>query len=64
MEVERLSKLGMNFDRAHGRGRPVDVSIVKAIYGRDPEGNLIEIQETLPGCTFEARRLPKASMAG
>jgi catechol 2,3-dioxygenase-like lactoylglutathione lyase family enzyme len=62
-EVERLSKLGMTFHRARGRGRPVDVGIVKAIYGRDPEGNLIEIQETLPGCSFDAKRLPKASIA-
>lgn len=62
-EVERLSTLGMRFDRAHGRGKPVDVGIVKALYGEDPEGNLIEIQETLPGCSFEARRLPKASIA-
>lgn len=62
-EVERLASIGMTFDRPHGRGRPVDVEIVKAIYGRDPEGNLIELQETASGCPFEARRLPKASIA-
>ncbi len=61
-EVERLGRLGMTFDRPHGQGRPVDVGIVKAIYGRDPEGNLIEIQETTPACEFDARRLPKASL--
>lgn len=61
-EVERLSGLGMRFDRPHGRGKPVNVGIVKAIYGRDPEGNLIELQETLPGCKFDARVLPKADM--
>jgi hypothetical protein len=63
VEVERLSKLGMSFDRPHGKGKPVDVGIVKAIYGTDPEGNLIEVQETLAGCVFDAGRLPKASIA-
>lgn len=37
---ERLSKLGMTFPR-----RPVDVGVVKLVYGRDPDGNHIEIQE-------------------
>lgn len=63
-EVERLRGLGMTFDRPHGPGKPVDVGIVKALYGRDPEGNLIELQETAEGCVFEAKRLPKASIAG
>lgn len=62
-EVERLKRVGMTFDRPHGPGKAVDVQIVKAIYGRDPEGNLIEIQETFPGCEFPANRLPKASIA-
>ncbi len=63
-EVERLRGVGMTFDRPHGPGKAVDVGIVKAIYGKDPEGNLIELQETLPGCEFDARKLPKASIAG
>jgi glyoxylase I family protein len=63
-EVERLGKLGMQFERSDGRpGRAIDVEIAKAIYGRDPEGNLIELQETLPGCEFDVRRLPRARMA-
>ena len=62
-EVERLAKLGMTFDRPHGQGRPVDVGIVKAIYGRDLEGNLIELQETSPDCDFDARHLPRANLA-
>lgn len=37
---ERLSELGITFRR-----RPVDLGPVKLIYGRDPDGNLIEIQE-------------------
>lgn len=62
-EVERLAGLGMTFERAHGRAKPVDVGIVKALYGRDPEGNLIELQETAADCAFDARYLPKASLA-
>lgn len=62
-EAERLARLGLTFDRPHGQGRPVDVGIVKAIYGRDPEGNLIELQETASDCEFDARHLPKASLA-
>lgn len=64
-EAERLAGIGMTFDREGGkrRGRPFDVQIVKAIYGRDPEGNLIELQETAPDCVFAARNLPKATIA-
>ena len=39
-EFERLRGLGMTF----GQPAPIDVGHVKTIYGRDPEGNLIEIQ--------------------
>lgn len=60
--VEHLAKHGMSFDRGGRQGSAVDVGVVKAIYGRDPEGNLIEIQETLPGCTFGAEKLAKASL--
>jgi catechol 2,3-dioxygenase-like lactoylglutathione lyase family enzyme len=63
-EVERLKTVGMTFDRPHGQGRPVDVSIVKAFFGKVREGNLIEIQETAAGCVFDAKHLPKASIAG
>jgi glyoxylase I family protein len=31
---------------------PIDVGHVKTIYGRDPEGNLIEIQQTQEVCDF------------
>jgi glyoxylase I family protein len=62
-EVERLAKVGMTFNRPYGRGKPTDVKIVKAIYGEDPEGNLIEIQETAQDCAFDARHLPKATLA-
>lgn len=62
-EVERLRGLGMTFERDHGRARPVDVGIVKTVYGRDPEGNLIEIQQTAADCSFNAVNLPKTDMA-
>lgn len=48
-EFERLKGLGMTF----GQPAPVDVGHVKSIYGRDPEGNLIEIQETREHCDFK-----------
>jgi glyoxylase I family protein len=48
-EFERLKTLGMRF----GQPGPIDVGHVKTIYGRDPEGNLIEIQQTIEGkCDF------------
>ena len=43
-EYTRLKALGMTF----GADAPVDTGYVIAVYGRDPEGNIIEIQET-PG---------------
>ena len=52
----------MSFDRPQGPGKPIDVGIVKAIYGCDPEGNLIELQETAADCTFDARHLAKARL--
>jgi len=39
-EWERLSNCGMTFSR-----RPVDFGQFKAIYGKDPDGNIIELQE-------------------
>lgn len=62
-EVERLRGLGMTFERDHGRATPVDVGIVKSVYGRDPESNVIEIQQTAPDCSFNAANLPKTDMA-
>ena len=48
---------------AEVRYEAVDVGFVKSIYGRDPEGNLIEIQETAEDCAFDARNLEKAGYA-
>jgi catechol 2,3-dioxygenase-like lactoylglutathione lyase family enzyme len=53
-EYERLKGLGMTFSQP----APIDVGHVKSIYGRDPEGNLIEIQETAAHCDFRMDKLP------
>jgi catechol 2,3-dioxygenase-like lactoylglutathione lyase family enzyme len=53
-EYERLKGLGMTFSQP----APIDVGHVKSIYGRDPEGNLIEIQQTADHCDFRMDRLP------
>jgi catechol 2,3-dioxygenase-like lactoylglutathione lyase family enzyme len=52
-EFERLKELGMTFSEP----RPIDVGNVKTIYGRDPEGNLIEIQQTKETCAFLLSKL-------
>lgn len=53
-EFERLQGLGMTFSQPG----PIDVGHVKSIYGRDPEGNVIEIQETQSNCDFPLSALP------
>lgn len=53
-EYERLRTLGMTFNQPG----PIDVGHVKSIYGRDPEGNLIEIQQTAESCDFRMDKLP------
>ena len=53
-EYPRLRNLGMSF----GHPEPLNAGHVKTIYGRDPEGNLIEIQETAPHCEFRLDRPP------
>ncbi|MGH6962228.1 MAG: VOC family protein [Dongiaceae bacterium] len=54
-EFERLRSLGMSFNQPG----PIDVGHVKTIYGRDPEGNLIEIQQTQGSCDFPLDRLTR-----
>jgi catechol 2,3-dioxygenase-like lactoylglutathione lyase family enzyme len=41
-EYERLSAAGMRFHCP-----PLDMGTVKATYGRDPDGNVVELQEIL-----------------
>ena len=57
-EYERLRTLGMTF----GHPSPVDVGHVKAVYGRDPEGNVIEIQQTATNCDFRLDKLPPVAV--
>jgi catechol 2,3-dioxygenase-like lactoylglutathione lyase family enzyme len=53
-EYQRLKKLGMTF----GHPEPIDMGHVSSIYGRDPEGNVIEIQQTQDNCDFPLSNLP------
>ena len=53
-EYTRLKGLGMHFSEP----APIDVGHVKTLYGRDPEGNLIEIQQTQANCDFPLTALP------
>jgi glyoxylase I family protein len=47
-EFDRLASLGMRFVDE----RPADFGDIKAIYGFDPDGNVIEIQELSPDHAF------------
>jgi glyoxylase I family protein len=47
--------LGMTF----GAPQPMDAGHVKSVYGRDPEGNVIEIQQTAGHCEFRLDQLPE-----
>jgi glyoxylase I family protein len=53
-EYERLKTVGMTFGHPH----PLDAGHVKTIYGQDPEGNVIEIQQTANHCEFRLDKLP------
>ena len=54
-EYERLKGLGMTF----GAPAPVDMGHVKSVYGRDPEGNVIELQQTAENCSFKLGSLTR-----
>lgn len=55
-DIEHLRKCGMTFN-----GRDfVDVGHVKTLYGYDPEGNVIEVQQCAPANGFSLEEL-KAS---
>lgn len=53
-EYKRLKALGMTF----GHPEPIDMGHVVTVYGRDPEGNIIEIQQTQENCEFKLEALP------
>lgn len=59
-EFVRLRDLGMRFPQ----DAPIDVGHVKTIYGRDPEGNLIEIQQTQANCDFPLAKLKREPTRG
>lgn len=46
-EYERLSGLGMTFHGPPPTSEELGQSRLRAIYGRDPDGNIIELQEVL-----------------
>jgi glyoxylase I family protein len=54
-DIAHLEKCGMTFgDRAF-----VDVGHVRTIYGYDPEGNVIEVQQCMPNNGFTLEELGK-----
>jgi catechol 2,3-dioxygenase-like lactoylglutathione lyase family enzyme len=51
-EFTRLKSVGMTFTQP----APIEMGHVTSIYGRDPEGNVIEIQQTV-NCDFPLDKL-------
>jgi catechol 2,3-dioxygenase-like lactoylglutathione lyase family enzyme len=58
-EYDRLAAAGMRF--AHDR--PIDFGEIKAVYGQDPDGNIIEIQQTTREQAFALAKLGTISFA-
>jgi glyoxylase I family protein len=58
-EYDRLAAAGMEF--AHER--PLDFGDIKAVYGKDPDGNIIEIQQTTREQAFALAKLGTVSFA-
>ncbi len=55
-EHARLTAAGASFNCVPG-----DFGAIKAVYGRDPDGNIIEIQETAPDHAFAYEKVnPRA----
>jgi len=52
-DIEHLKKCGMTFNERDF----VDVGHVKTLYGYDPEGNVIEVQECAPDNDFRLERV-------
>jgi len=52
-EIARLKSLGMTFPPVD----PLDMEGIKAIYGKDPDGNVIELQELASDHDFALARL-------
>lgn len=51
-DFARLRAGGMTFDR-----EPVDIGFARTIYGKDPDGNVVELQQTLPDHFMALERL-------
>ena len=57
-DMPRLKAAGMDF-----KGRsPVDCGTIKTLYGWDPEGNIIEIQQCMTGCGTELNDLDSVTI--
>jgi glyoxylase I family protein len=52
-EMKRLAALGMTFPEPD----PIDIGDVKFIYGKDPDGNIIELLEMAKGHVHAMERL-------
>jgi glyoxylase I family protein len=60
-EYERLSKNGMTF---HGPPVVVEGGAIRTIYGRDPDGNVIELQELAPSHDMAVQKIRGFHTAG
>jgi glyoxylase I family protein len=59
MEYRRLSALGMTF----ANSEPIELGEIKTVYGKDLDGNIIEIQELVAGNAFSLEHLSVAPCA-
>ncbi|HEY3657585.1 MAG TPA: VOC family protein [Steroidobacteraceae bacterium] len=50
-EYKRLAAVGMSFLN----DEPVTVGVIRTVYGRDPDGNIIEIQQVPDGHVYSLR---------
>lgn len=55
-DYERLTAGGMTFHR-----KPVDLGEIQTVYGKDPDGNIIELQQLTPSHGFALARLAEAA---
>lgn len=53
-DFERLQEAGMTFVHSE----PGELGEIKAVYGKDPDGNVIELQQLKPGHSFDLEALP------
>jgi len=58
-ECERLAKLGMTF----AMPMPIDFSVYKFVYGKGPDGNVIELLENPAGTSQALDNLANVTMA-